>query len=157
MNKAQELYDYLIKTGLVTEEELNVWVEEGKVVSPPVFDGSPNLAYEDQYQINGFIENFPTAKRDLRKVKFAILWWINVYQPDRGKDAFGWEASNLNPETANVWFGVAVTEKVVLKDGKISACIKPLLMQNPELPDIPVWLQDTSSGEETLLRDKLDE
>lgn len=157
MNKAQHLYDYLIKTGLVTEEELDVWVEEGQVISAPVFDGSTNLVYEDRYQINGYIQNFPIAQRDLRKVKFALLWWVNIYQPDRGKTAFGWEASNLNAETANVWFGIAVTEKTLLKNGEITTCLQPLLMQNPDLSDLPVWLHDTRSGEETLVQDALDE
>lgn len=156
MNKAQHLYDYLIKTGLVMEEELDVWVEEGEVISTPVFDGSPNLVYEDRYQINGFIQNFPIAQRDLRKVKFALLWWVNLYQPERDKTAFGWEANNLNAETTNVWFGIAVTEKTRLKDGVISTCIQPLLMQNTDLSAIPVWLHDIRSGEEALVKDKLD-
>ena len=155
MNKAQHLYDYLIKSELVTEEELDVWVEEGEVLSAPVFDGSPNLVYEDRYQINGIIQNFPIAQRDLRKVKFALLWWVNLYQPDRGKTAFGWEANHLNAETTDVWFGIAVSEKTLLKDVVITTCIQPLLMQNANSPDLSLWLHDLRSGEETLLKDKI--
>jgi hypothetical protein len=157
MNKAQHLYNYLIKSGLLTEEELDVWVEEGEVEAPPVYDGSPNLAYLDKYQINGYIQNFPIKTRDLRKVKFALLWWMNVYQPERGKTAFGWEADNLNTETTNVWFGLQVTEKTLLKDGEVTTCIQPSVLLDPLYADVPVWLHDARSGEETLMQDALDE
>ncbi len=149
MNKVQHLHHYLTRTGLISEEALQIWTQQGACHSRPTVDGRKDLVFRDKYQINVLIENFPAAALNIHKLKFAILWWLNLYQNDRSLDepAMLWEADIKNTTTADVWIGIQVDERVFLKDGVVTDNIYPILLENPDI-EMPAWIHDIR-GDET--------
>lgn len=148
MSKLQELHDYLLKTKLVEADQLEVWETNSKTYAGNALDGSHKMSKRRDYQANILISNL-TPKQDRDQIEFALLWWLNLYQPDHQQDKprLLTDPDIKDTRVTNLWIGCQLTEKTFLEAGKVKRCFKPLRMDAAILQNIPVWLADVVSGE----------
>lgn len=152
MSKLQKLHDYLLGTKLVTADQLDVWETNSKTFSANTLDGSHTIVKRREFQGNILISNL-TPEQDRDQIEFALIWWLNLYEPDHATDK---ERLLTDPDikdslVTNLWIGFRLTEKSRLVEGRVELCIKPLLIDAETLAGLPVWLVDAVSGEEELL------
>lgn len=127
----QSLHDYLIKTGLVTETQLEVWESESLVFSSHDYSGGHDLIKRRVFKANLFINNL-TDGFDRDAIEFALVWWLNVWGPpaENGAPRFTVEADIENRKITDLWVGFELEEKSrLLPGGAVVVCNKPNIIQ----------------------------
>ena len=153
MVKLQKLHDYLIKTGLIPAESMQVWTDEGS--SFGINDAMhERRVITDKYQVNITIDDFPFLKSDYRKIKLALKWWLDVYQNEvkpeqpRFKSHFDIKTSS----TAYIWIGFELSEDTVFENGNVTTCVEPLINPLTILPEeFSVYLKKAGTDEVKLI------
>ena len=143
MQKHQSLFDYLIEQKLSNAEQLQVWIDSGKCSSKLTHSKSSNITLEISYTAHVIITD---TNHDQIVLFSALVWWLNVYQPEREKIAFTFELDHKNKTTADVYIGIPVTEKYrteKVEGGKtqIINCNPPVLIDNEPF-DAELWIRD---------------
>ena len=140
--KIQHFYEYLISTGLITAEQVEVWESDSETYNSHQFDGSTELIKTRQYTIN-LLVNGMTLSQNRDAIEFAVLWWLNVYEDshDLTKPRFRTEPDIQNHQITDFWLGFTVTEKSKLNaDGTIDYCNRQNVITEEDLL-IPTWLR----------------
>lgn len=155
MKKMQVLHDYLLSTGLVKPEQVNTTVTEGKVVFYGAGEPSSAIAFSREYTVQVLINAWGG---DADKLDAAIVWWCCLYQPELvGREhGYGFEAEVINSETINLCILLPLTEtaRYDSTSGEMLNCVKPLILNDASLADVPAFLLDTTTGEETPLTEE---
>lgn len=154
--KLQHLHDYLLSTGLITPDQLEVWETDSTTSSKHGYDGSPEMLKTRTYTMNVLISNW-TATQDRDTIEFAVLWWLNVYEPshDTEKPRFRTEPDIQNHRVANLWIGFTVTEKTkILADGTITRCMPQNIINDGDDITLPTWVRFVNEGLELPLIDE---
>ncbi len=156
MKKLQLLHDYLLASGLVTSESLTVWTTEGGV-----YGGNDAAAdrkgLQMQFQVNIGIDDYPFTTEDVRKLFFALKWWLDVYEADAPDDEkrLAFEMDIKTSSTAYIWLGLTLTEDSWLQDGELHSCTEPLLEEEATLAaTFLVYLRNAATDETRLIHDR---
>lgn len=146
-NKIQMIYDHLIKTKVVKEEQLEIWESDSKTYTTNSLDGSHDISKRREFQCNITINNLvPGQDRDA--IEFSLIWWLNLYEPDHdpNKARFKVEANIIDQRITDLWIGFHLTEKSKHEAGETKLCIKPLLMNADMMDLLPAELKDPITG-----------
>ena len=113
-------------------DSLNMFVDHGRIVSTL----APSLSFEDQYQLNLVITDYP-GNTDLLIV--PILAWLREHQPDimateeKRRTGFTHEVDIISDTLIDISIRLQLTERVIVK--RVNGALHVDRVPEPPLPD----------------------
>lgn len=156
MRIIQHFHDYLVGTKLLKPDDLEVWESDAVVFSTHGFTGGHNLIKRRRFTMNLSVNNVADGF-DYDSLEFAVVWWMNVWGPNRDQDkpAFRVEADLTNRRITDIWIGCEVEEKTMFKNGKVCRCQKPnIIKEDIEAGSLPHFLRFVDYGLEYPINDE---